>query len=92
MTVLKISKKAKPENKKIRGAASLPFRIFKRNYPKGEIRIPFTELENGKVPNNRLLVFYALNPIEAVPLSCGGSETNIGLTNGDAFDSCTASS
>ena len=90
MSVLRIATENSSRSKEIHAKQSLPFRIYRKKFPPGKISIPMTFTK--KSPQTSLLLFYALNVQEIRPLSCGGIETNIGLTSSDAFDSCSASS
>ena len=87
MSLLLVPKAGKGA-REIRAKRSLPFRIYKRDFPAGEFTIPLS-FKNPKNPTTSFVLFYALNPLEANQGACGGTERNIGI---DGMDSCTASS
>ena len=91
MSVLKLSKNFRTPTKEIRASLSIPFKIYKKNFPEGLIKIPFSVSKEKRLKLSFLL-FYQVNPNAARHFICGGKESNIGLYNGGAFDSCSSSS
>lgn len=91
MSILKMPKNYRTPEKEIRATLSLPFKIYKKSFSEGVIKVPFSV---SKVKTNRLsfLLFFQVNPAANRNFVCGGKEDNIGLYNGPAFDSCTSSS
>jgi len=59
MSVLKIPKNAVPIDGVVRAKESAPFRIYKKNFVTGKIKIPISFLP--KVFSTRILVFYAID-------------------------------
>jgi len=91
MSILKLSKNFRTPTKEIRASLSIPFKIYKKNFPEGLIKIPLSVSREKKLKLSFIL-FYQVNPNAARHFICGGKESNIGLYNGGAFDSCSSSS
>ena len=91
LSILKLPKNFRTPNNEIRASLSIPFRIYKKNFPEGLIKIPLTVSKEKKYRLSFLL-FYQVNSIAARHFICGGKESNIGLYNSGAFESCSSSS
>lgn len=91
MSLLKLPKNFRTPEKEIRASLSIPFKIYKKNFPEGMIKIPFSI---SKVRKSRLsfLFFYQVDASVSKNFICGGKEIDIGLYNGPSFDTCKSSS
>lgn len=90
MSILQIPKSATPVDGVIRAKASAPFRIYKKNFIKGPIKIKLTF--PPKTVGTRLILFYALDPSGPKEPSCGGELTLLSEISGPYYKDCEASS
>lgn len=80
MTVYKISKTTKIIDGVLRAKKSEPFKIYKKNFVKGEIKIDLTF--KPKTVGTQFLMFYAIDAGGIVEPSCGGTEVLVSNTEG----------
>lgn len=90
MSVLKISKATKVIEGIHKAKKSEPFKIYKKNFLRGDIDIPLTL--NEKTQGTQLIAFYALDSGGSQPSSCGGAEILVSNPEREFFKECSASS
>eukprot|EP00742_Colponemidia_sp_Colp-10_P013875 GILJ01015707.1.p1 GENE.GILJ01015707.1~~GILJ01015707.1.p1 ORF type:complete len:1281 (+),score=234.65 GILJ01015707.1:129-3845(+) len=100
-SVLKVSidntrnaKEAKEESKKSsppQASESVPFHIYMKKFNAGKVKVPIETAIEGKA--FKLTIFTGGDVgLNTAPLSCGGATINLSWTQGDYYDSCSASS
>jgi len=85
LSVLKvIIPKTERKTNVVQAKQNLPYRIYKRTFPKGDIE--FELYFPHKKPFVNFVIFYKLDEIAGgVKESCGGEEIQISLPTSDAF-------
>lgn len=91
LSILKLPKSIRTPGKEIRASLSVPFRVYKKNFPEGLLQIPLA-VSQQKKQGISFIFFFQVDSIRAKPLVCGGKEASIGIVNSESFDSCRASS
>ena len=89
-SVLRILKTAKAIDNKVKASESNLYKVYKKKFPAGIIKIPL--LQTKKSPTNRLILFYSLDSAASSPISCGGETILLSSKTSPAYDKCEVSS
>jgi len=90
MSILRIAKEKGAPGKTIKAKESRPFRIYKKNFAKGDVNVPI--ILPLKDPQTQIVLFFETDSTAPKALSCGGAEEMISIPTSDAYQSCEASS